>query len=126
MATNRIGWALTDYSFSIKSGSNGAYQVTVVVTNDDGSALPTYDGWTAALDLYAPFVSTPAITIAPSVVGDTLTKSFTFDLTFTPAMTQNINPVTLHGSIWMTNTANDSEFCPANISLMVESHDGNG
>lgn len=120
MSTNRIGWAVQDYAFAIKQGSAGSYRVTLTVTQSDGSALPTYDGWTAELDLFSNFGVTPTISLTPTVTGDAVAKTLTMDLTFTESMTANVEPQILRGDIFLTQPTSGDLYTPANITLTVE------
>ncbi len=121
--TNRIGWVVTEYDFTIKAGSNGSYQFVLNVTNQDGTALPTYDGWTAAVSFKSPFTSQAVITKTPTVTGDGVAKTLTFDLDFVSADTANLQPAKYEASVWLLDPTDSGFYCPANLSLTVEQHD---
>lgn len=121
--TNRIGWAVTDYDFTIKAASSGSYQFVLNVTNQDGSALPTYDGWTASVIFRNPFNGAAAITKAPTVTGDGVAKTLTFDLDFVEADTENLVPAKYEASVWLLDPSDSGFYCPANLTLTVEQHD---
>jgi hypothetical protein len=122
MSTNRIGWIPADYTFAIKAGSSGAYSFTITAQQADGSALPTYDGWTAVLALFGPYARAAALTKSPTVTGDSGAKTLTFDLVFDPADTVNLTPANYIGSVWMTDPTDDGMYCPAVVTLTVENH----
>ena len=121
--TNRIGWAVTDYDFTIKAGSDGSYQFVLNVTNQDGTGLPTYDGWTAAVAFKSPFTQQTAISKTPTVTGDAVAKTLTFDLDFESADTVNLRPAKYEASVWLLDPTDSGFYCPANLSLTVEQHD---
>ena len=122
MTTNRIGWPLTEYTFTVKAGSSGSYQFTVTVTQADGSALPSYDGWTATIAFFFGYASTAALTKTPTVTGDAGAKTLTFDFTLDPEDTINLRPGNYVGSVWMTDPSDEGEYCPAQLTLTVENH----
>jgi hypothetical protein len=122
MTTNRIGWALNEYTFNVKAGSSGGYQFTLTVTQADDSALPSYDGWTATIAFFLGYASTAALTLTPSVTGDDVAKTLTFDVSLDPADTASLKPGNYVGSVWMTDPSDSGQYCPAQLTLTVENH----
>jgi hypothetical protein len=118
--TNRIGWTLQCFQFLIKQGSAGKYRVVLTVLQADSSPLPSYDGWTASLKLAAPNDSKVAISIAPSVVGDSVAHTLTVDLVFDEALTENAPRGLLKGDLFLTQPVSGDRYCPANIELTIE------
>ena len=123
MTTNRIGWPLTEYTFTVKAGSAGSYQFTLTVTQADGSALPSYDGWTATIAFFLGYAATAALTKTPSVTGNAGAKTLTFDFTLDSTDTADLKPGSYVGSVWMTDPSDSEMYCPAQLTLTVENHD---
>jgi hypothetical protein len=122
MATNRIGWTLQTFGFTIKAGSGGAYQFTLNVTTSDGSALPTYDGWTCEIAFFGNFAPTAALTKNPTVTGDSGAKTLTFTLSFDEADTIDLTPGDYTATVWMTDPTDGEIYAPAKLTLTVENH----
>lgn len=122
MSTNRIGWTLQNLAFSIKAGSSGSYEFTLNVTQDDGSALPSYDGWVCEIAFFFGYATTASLTKTPTVTGDAIAKTLTFTLALDPADTINLRPGDYTASVWMTDPTDDGEYCPAQLTLTVENH----
>lgn len=119
--TIRFGWDITNFSGAIKQGSTGSIKLTATVTQEDGSALPTYDGWTAALKLFRTQQATaPDITQAPTVTGDAANKRLIFTISFVPNDTKALAVGTLIGDLLAIDPAGTSDYYPANISLAIE------
>lgn len=114
----QIGWIPASFSLSIKQGSAGTSRIVMTVTNADGTALPSYAGWTAQAKFYFFNLATP-ITKVPTVVGDPVAKTFTVDITFVPTDTATASPGPWTGDLCMTDPLGNLYY-PANFTLLVE------
>lgn len=120
MATNRIGWPITDYAFAIKQGSSGSWTFTLTVTNADGTALPTYDGWTAAIKLVSVLDGRTAINMTPSVVGAGAAHTLAVAFSFSEDDTASLTPAQYIGDLFLTQPTTGDKYSNANITLTVE------
>jgi hypothetical protein len=120
MPTIQIGFAIADVSLAIKQGSSGSCLLTAVVTQEDGSALPSYSGWTAKLALCRTPQSAPEITLSPTVVGDVPNKAFKITVAFLPATTATVPVGTLQGDVLMTPPGGTDEYYAGNVTLEIE------
>jgi hypothetical protein len=119
MTTIQLGWSIEEADLAIKQGSTGSCLLTAVVTKEDDSALDSYDGWTAKLELFRlPQNSAAEITVTPSVVGDAPNKRFLITVTFLPADTADKNVGELTGDVLMTDGT--QVFYAGNVTLTIE------
>lgn len=117
---SQIGVTLEPLEFSVKAGSAGTQRFVGVWTNPDGSALPSYTGWTCAIEFISPFTEKVVITLAPAVTGDLGAKTLTFDMVFVEATTAELNPGVYLGDVCMIQPTTGLPFYPANIALTIE------
>ncbi len=119
MSEVQIGWKLDQVCASIKQGSSGAIELVATVENDDGSPLPSYDGWAAELKLFRKPNIEPDLTITPAVVGNTEAKQLVITIEFAAEDTADVAPGTLSGDVRML-APNGKPFFPANFELNVQ------
>lgn len=86
---NTIGWETVESLNEIKQGSNGTQ--TVTLTFVPGAEPSTYVGWTCVFKL-AGQDGNIAVSLSPTVTGDSGAKTLAFDLVYVPATTANLAP----------------------------------
>lgn len=116
----QIGVTLEPLELSVKRGSAGTQRFTMVWTNEDGSALPTYDGWLCVIEFMSPYTTRAAIRLTPTVTGDAPSKTLVFDMVFTAATTSGLREGTYPGDVCLIQPTTNSPFYPANITLTIE------
>ena len=118
--TYRIGWEVLDFAASIKAGSSGVQRATMVVTADDGSALPDYSGWSSNVVFRSPFDGRTVITMSPPVTGDLIAMTLAIDLDFLPATTIDLKPGLYTGDICMISPAGEHYYPLSQYQLTIE------
>jgi len=113
-----VGWKKIDLHWSIKQGENGGKRFTQVVTNDDGSPLGSYDGWTAELVLARRPNPTPEIDVKPDVIGDAVAQTLIVDVIFEADTTKDLATGALTGDLVLIDPLGARHY-PANISLQI-------
>lgn len=118
MSTTPIGWAKVQACWTIKQGESGGKRFTQVVTNDDGSPLASYDGWSAELVLTRRPNPTPEVDLEPTVVGDAGAQTLTADVLFDEGTTADLATGALTGDLVLIDPQGGRHY-PANISLQI-------
>jgi hypothetical protein len=117
----RFGWDLPTVTARIKQGGSGEITLTATVTLEDGSPLPTYDGWTAAMKLFrSPQSAEPEISKTPTVVGVPAEKQLKVTIALGRADTKGKEIGDLVGDVCVTDPAGNDDYFPANVTLTIE------
>jgi hypothetical protein len=91
----------------------------MVVTQADGSALPTYDGWACEIVIVSPYTQRIAINLSPSVTGNAGAKTLVADMVFVTATTAELPIGVYLGGVTMIDPDGNRE-PPAKITLTIQ------
>lgn len=117
---NQIGVTLEPLEFAIKRGSSGTQRFTLVMANPDGTALPSYDGWTCVVEFKNPYNNQTAIRLTPTVSGDAGAKTLVFDMTFAISTTSTLAVGTYSGDVCIVQPITGKYYYPATMTLEIQ------
>lgn len=123
MSIDYFGWTPRQLNYSIVAGASGSKEFVLTVTQQDGSPIPSYDGWTCEIAFFVGYATTAALTKTPAVTGDAIAKTLSFILEFDPEDTIGLKPADYLSTVWMTDPTNSGKGPAARITLTVENHD---